>query len=328
MIISKTPYRISFFGGGTDYPLWLQDNDGQVLSTTIDKSCYIMADYRDTAFETKHSVVWSHIEAVSSISEILHPAVREGLRMLKFDDNTGLNIHHVGDLPARAGIGSSSSFSVGLINCLLHLRGENPSNFDLATKAIDLEHYRLKENVGYQDQIAVAYGGFNVIKFTGGSDFKVEPLKISKARLDSLQSKLLLVFTGASRISSEVAAKMLENVNSNTSLLINLRDMVARGTNILSSDSPIDDFGDLLNEAWSLKKQLASNITSKRVDDIYNRAMESGAIGGKLLGAGGSGFMVLFVPENKQEQLASNLSDCTISSISFESNGTEIIYNN
>ena len=328
MIISKTPYRISFFGGGTDYPLWLKDNDGQVLSTTIDKSCYIMADYRNTAFETKHSVVWSHVEAVSSISEILHPAVREGLRMLQFEDKIGLNIHHVGDLPARAGIGSSSSFSVGLINCLLHLRGEKPSNYDLAIKAIDLEHSWLKENVGYQDQIAVSYGGFNVIKFTGGSDFEIEPIKISKAKVESLQSKLLLVYTGASRIGSEVAGQMLENANSNSSTLRNLRDMVDQGTKILSSDSPINDFGDLLNQAWFAKKQLASNITSKRVDDIYDRAMESGAIGGKLLGAGGSGFMLLFVTENKQEKLISALSDCTTSSISLESNGTEIIYNN
>ena len=171
-------------------------------------------------------------------------------------------------------------------------------------------------------------GIFNVIKFSNGTDFEVQPIKISKTRAENLQSKLLLVFTGASRISSEIAGEMLENLDSNKNLLYKMRSMVDQGSKILSSDSPINDFGDLLNEAWFAKKQLARNITSKRVDDIYNRAMDSGAIGGKLLGAGGSGFLLLFAPEDKHEELRQALSDCQISCVKFDSKGTEIIYNN
>ena len=208
------------------------------------------------------------------------------------------------------------------------IRGEQLSKHDLAMKAIELEHEWLKEHVGYQDQIAVSYGGFNVIKFSNGTDFEVQPIKISKTRAENLQSKLLLVFTGASRISSEIAGEMLKNLDSNKNLLYKMRGMVDQGSKILSSDSPINDFGDLLNEAWFAKKQLARNITSKRVDDIYNRAMDSGAIGGKLLGAGGSGFLLLFAPEDKHEELRQVLSDCQISCVKFDSKGTEIIYNN
>ena len=327
MIISKTPYRISFFGGGTDYPIWLQENEGQVLSTTIDKSCYLMISDRDETFQTKHAVVWSHVEAVSSISEILHPAVREGLRMLGFDDGKGLNIHHVGDLPARAGMGSSSAFSVGLINALMSLKEEKISTHELAMKAIELEHVWLKENVGYQDQVAVSYGGFNLIKFCG-QDFKVEPVNIDPKRLESLESQLLLVFIGTTRLSSDVAADMLNNMPRNREVLQRIHSLVDEGLRILSSDCPIGDFGELLNDAWNYKKQLSDTITNSRVDDIYERARAAGVIGGKLLGAGNSGFMLMFVPEDRKEAVRKSINDCQVSQVKFDTKGSQIIYEN
>jgi len=328
MIISKTPYRISFFGGGTDYPLWLKDNDGQVLSTTIDKSCYLMVSNRDGAFQTKHAVLWSHIEAVSSISEILHPAVREGLRMLDFDDKQGLTVHHVGDLPARTGMGSSSAFSVGLINCLMAMKGEKVSKHDLAMKAIELERNWLKENVGYQDQVAVSYGGFNLIKFSGQNAIEVEPVKIDQKRLESLESQLMLVFIGPARLSSDVAGEMLNNMPKNGETLQRIYSLVDEGLKILSSDCPIDDFGELLNDTWNYKKQLSDTITNSRVDDIYDRARSAGVIGGKLLGAGNSGFMLMFVPEDRKEAVRKSIHDCQISPVNFDTNGSQIIYKN
>ena len=328
MNITNTPYRISFFGGGTDYPIWLQENEGQVLSTTIDKSCYLMISDRDQTFQTKHAVVWSHVEAVSSISEILHPAVREGLRMLGFDDGRGLDIHHIGDLPARAGMGSSSAFSVGLINALMSLKEEKISTHELAMKAIELEHVWLKENVGYQDQVAVSYGGFNLIKFSGQNEIEVEPVKIDPKRLESLESQLMLVFIGTTRLSSDVAGEMLNNMPKNDETLQRIHSLVDEGLKILSNDSPIDDFGELLNATWHYKKQLSSTITNARVDDIYDRAISAGAIGGKLLGAGNSGFMLMFVPKERKEAVSESIHDCQISEVSFENNGSQIIYKN
>ena len=328
MIISKTPYRISFFGGGTDYPFWFQENEGQVLSTTIDKSCYLMISDRDDSFQSKHAVVWSHIEAISSISEILHPAVREGLRMLGFDDERGLNIHHSGDLPARAGMGSSSAFSVGLINGLMALKEEKISTHELAMKAIELEHIWLKENVGYQDQVAVSYGGFNLIKFSGQNGIEVEPVIIDRKRLKSLGSQLMLVFTGTTRLGSDVAAEMLNNMSKNGETLQRIYSLVDEGLKVLSSDCPIDDFGELLNDTWNYKKQLSATITNSRIDDIYDRARSAGAIGGKLLGAGNSGFMLIFVPEDRKEAVIKSIQDCQISPVNFDTKGSQIIYKN
>ena len=196
MIVSRTPYRMSFFGGGTDYPQWYLKEGGAVLSTTIDKYCYISCRYLPPFFNIKHRVVWSHIETVNTISEILHPAVREGLRYLEFDDSVGLEIHHQGDLPARSGIGSSSSFSVGLIHALTALQGQTIEKHEIALRAIELEQDRLKEHVGSQDQMAAAHGGLNVIRFDRSGDIQVEPVAAPSSRVQELQSRLVLLYAG------------------------------------------------------------------------------------------------------------------------------------
>lgn len=214
MIITRTPYRLSFFGGGTDYPAWSKVEGGAVLSTTIDKYCYVSVRHLPPFFANRHRVVWSHIETVSTISEILHPAVREGLQALGFDDAKGLEIHHQGDLPARAGMGSSSAFAVAMVQALTALRGQMLDKHDLAKTAIRLEQEILRENVGSQDQIAVAYGGLNVIRFHRDGDFSVDPITVAPSRIDELKSRLMLFYTGTSRLSSEIAAEVIANLTS------------------------------------------------------------------------------------------------------------------
>ena len=213
MIISRTPYRLSFFGGGTDYPQWYLREEGAVLSTTIDKYCYVSCRYLPPFFNIKHRIVWSHIETVSTIGEILHPAVREGLRFLGFDDSQGVEIQHQGDLPARSGIGSSSSFSVGLVKALTGLKGEMLGKMDLARQAFTLEQDILKETVGSQDQVAAAFGGFNVIRFLRDGQIQVEPLTLSLGRLAELEQSLVLLYTGTSRLGSEIAKNVTKNFN-------------------------------------------------------------------------------------------------------------------
>lgn len=325
MIFSKTPYRISFFGGGTDYPAWYLREGGAVLSTTIDKYCWISARYLPPFFTNKHQIVWSHIETVSSISEILHPAVREGLRLLGFDDSVGVEIHHQGDLPARSGIGSSSSFSVGLIKVLLALRGESIARHDLALKAMRLEQDVLKESVGSQDQVAAAYGGFNLIQFTTDRTITVEPVAISRARVEELESSLLLFYAGTTRLASEIAKTVISNVSSNTSSLRVMRGMVDAALDLLTGGGGLEGFGRLLDDAWCLKRSLAAGVTNRYLDEVYQTALSSGALGGKLLGAGGSGFMVFFVPPERHPKVLRALDRLLHVPFKLESEGCTVI---
>ncbi len=325
MIISRTPYRISFFGGGTDYPAWYLEEGGAVLSTTIDKYCYITCRYLPPFFNIKHRIVWSHIETVSTTSEILHPAVRHGLRFLGFDDSVGLEIHYQGDLPARAGMGSSSSFSVGLIRALTALRGQMISKRDLALKAIQLEQEVMGECVGSQDQTAVAHGGFNVIRFLPNNDIQVEPVTIPASRSLDLQSRLLLFYTGTSRIASEVAANVVGNLHKKREVLVRMRSMVDEALSIVASQRDLDDFGRLLHEGWQLKRELGDGVTNPQVDALYATAMEQGALGGKLLGAGSSGFMLFYVPPERQGQLRRALSGYLHVPIAFENQGSSLV---
>jgi len=326
MLISRTPYRISFFGGGTDYPDWYLKNEGAVLSTTIDKYCYITCRKRPPFFDNKHLIVWSHIEAVSHVSEILHPAVREGIRYLNMDNDLGIEIHHQGDLPARAGMGSSSSFAVGLIKALLALQGKMIGKHDLALKAIELEQSVLKENVGSQDQIAAAYGGFNYIRFLKNGKIKVEPMTIPSSRIQDLESHLLLFYTGTSRLASEIAVDLIKNLDNKKRELHTMREMVDKAISILNSDQSLDDFGRLLHENWLLKRSTSHLISPPLIDSIYNQAIEKGALGGKLLGAGASGFMVFYVPIDKQEDVKTALQHYLHVPFKFDNDGSSIIY--
>jgi D-glycero-alpha-D-manno-heptose-7-phosphate kinase len=326
MIIARTPYRLSFFGGGTDYPAWFRAEGGAVLSTTIDKYCYLSVRYLPPFFRNKHRVVWSHVETVSSVSEILHPAVREGLRFLGFDDAVGVEIHHQGDLPARAGMGSSSSFAVGLIQALTALRGQMIDRHDLAVKAIALEQEWLRDNVGCQDQVAAAYGGLNRIEFLPAGDFRVEPVTIPPARLQELQASLLLFYTGLSRLASEVAADVVRNLPHRRTALLRMRAMVDEALGILASDASLDAFGELMHEGWTLKRELSTRVASPTVEEVYRKALKGGALGGKLLGAGGSGFMAFYVPPKRQAAVIRALAGYLHVPFGFESEGSRIVY--
>lgn len=326
LVISRTPFRISFFGGGTDYPVWYLEEGGAVLSTTIDKYCYTSCRYMPPFFNIKHRVVWRHVENVSTIADILHPAVREGLRFLGFDDSVGLEIHYQGDLPARAGMGSSSSFAVGLIRALTALRGQMISKHDLALKAIELEQNVLKENVGSQDQVTAAYGGFNMIRFLQNGDIRVEPVTIRNSRVTELQLRLLLFYSGTSRSASEIAADVVANLRSKRDVLRQMRSFVDEAVSILNGDGNLDDFGRLLHENWKLKRQQSESVTNPLVDGIYQTALEHGAFGGKLLGAGGSGFMVFYVPLERQPEVIQALSGYLHVPFKFETEGSTLIY--
>ena len=327
MIISKTPFRISFFGGGTDYPVWYRENQGAVLSTTIDKYCYITIRYLPPFFPYKHRIVYSKIEMVNDINEILHPAVRATLQFLNIDK--GIEIHHDGDLPAKTGLGSSSSFTVGLLKSLYALKGVIPSKLQLAKEAIHIERDILKESVGAQDQVAAAFGGFNKISFAGNDEIKIEPITLTEARIKELESHLVLYFTGFSRYASEVAKTQIEKTPDRKRELTLMYQMVDTAVNILNDENKnILEFGKLLNETWQLKKSLTDKISTPEIDDIYQRALEVGAVGGKLLGAGGGGFLLLFIPPEKQKKVREEFKNLLEVKFHFEKGGSRIIYYN
>lgn len=324
MIVTKTPFRISFFGGGTDYPAWYRTNGGQVLATSIDKYCYISCRKLPPFFEHKHRIAYSIIERVNSIDEIAHPAVRAVFKWANVVD--GLEVHHDGDLPARSGLGSSSTFTVGLIHALYALKGQMVSQLQLAKEAIDIEQNHLRENVGSQDQISAAFGGFNRIVFRQDDSFDVEPLMISQDRKNLLNLNLMLFFTGLSRIADSIAKSKIENFSKRQEELNNIDRMVDAGIEILTAEkNSIDDFGWLLDEAWSNKRALSDQVSNPQIDAIYERAKASGAIGGKLLGAGGGGFMLLFVPPARQDEVKSALSELVHVPFGFDNSGSRVV---
>jgi D-glycero-alpha-D-manno-heptose-7-phosphate kinase len=324
VIITRTPYRISFFGGGTDYPAWYRRHGGRVLSTTIDKYCYVTARYLPPFFNVRHRIVWSHIETVQSIREILHPAVREGLAMLGYTDATGVEIHHQGDLPARTGVGSSSSFAVGLILALRALRGETPDRHALALEAIALEQDRLGDKVGSQDQTAAAYGGFNVIDFRPDGTIAATPVAAGPDRRRALEDRLMLFYTGLSRMGSEVAADVIANIPAREAQLHRMRALVDRAAEILHGGD-LDDFGRLLDETWQLKRQLSALVSNDGIDAIYARARTAGALGGKLLGAGTSGFMLFYVPPGRREAVQDALRDLLHVPVRLDTEGATLL---
>lgn len=323
MIISRTPFRISFFGGGTDYPVWYQENGGAVLGTTIDKYCYITCRYLPPFFEYKHRIVYSQVELTESIDEIRHPAVRETLRFMGI--NEGLEIHHDGDLPARTGLGSSSSFTVGLLHALYALKGVMPSKIQLAKEAINIEQNILKENVGCQDQVLTAYGGLSRIDFSKDHSIDISPIAIKPQRMESLQNHLMLFFTGFSRTASEIAGEQIRQTPNKKQELTEMRILVDEAIKVLSGDNDLLDFGKLLHENWQLKRSLTDKISTPYTDFLYDTAIENGATGGKLLGAGGGGFVLLFVKPELQSQVSQALSGVLQVPFRFESAGSQII---
>jgi len=323
MIVTRTPFRISFFGGGTDYPTWFQEHGGVVVATTINKYCYISCRYLPPFFDHKYRVVYSRIENVTEPDDIQHPAVRAVLKYMSC--NRGLEIHHDGDLPARSGLGSSSSFTVGLLNALKALKGRHISNEDLAALAIHIEQKVIQENVGSQDQISASYGGFNRIEFLRNGGFLVNPIILHKDRLEDFQDNLMLFFTGFSRIASEIAKSKIDNIHQRYTELSRMKEMADEAISILQGDGELDEFGELLDMGWQYKKSLSDRVSTLEIDQIYDAAREAGALGGKLLGAGGGGFMLFFVRPENQPRVMERLKHLIHVPFRFENSGSRVV---
>ncbi|MFN0052106.1 MAG: kinase [Planctomycetales bacterium] len=324
MIISRTPFRISFFGGGTDYPAWFREHGGAVLATSIDKYCYLTCRYLPPFFEHRLRIVYSKIENCKTIDDIAHPAVREVLRFLKVE--RGLEIHCDNDLPARSGMGSSSSFTVGLLHALHALKGEMPDKPQLAREGIHVEQQLLQETVGCQDQVMAAHGGLRQVLFHEDGGISVQPLTISRARSAELNAHLMLFYTGIARTSSDVARTYVTDLAAKRRQMRLMRDLVDEGTSILAAGSDLTSFGELLHEAWLAKRSLGAHVSNPQVDELYAEAQAAGAIGGTLTGAGGGGFMLLFVPLERQAAVRERLRNLVHVPFRFDAAGTQIIF--
>ncbi|MGE5514948.1 MAG: kinase [Bacteroidota bacterium] len=323
MVISRTPFRVSFFGGGTDYPTWYEAHGGAVLAATIAKYCYLSCRWFPNYFDAKYRIVYSRIELHRDVADIEHPSVRACLGHLGIKD--GIEIVHNADLPARSGLGSSSSFTVGLLNALHALHGRKIERQELADCAIHIEQKVIGENVGAQDQMMAAHGGLNLLTFDANG-FKAHPLLLSNERIAELESHLMLVWTGLSRNASDVAAQQIRNIPQRARELDAMRSMVDEAMGILMSGRDLADFGALLHESWQLKRRLSDRISSPLVDDLYAVARANGALGGKLLGAGGGGFFLIMARPEDQPAIREALSPYMDAPVKFDFAGSQIIF--
>lgn len=323
MIITKTPFRVSFFGGGTDYPPWFQKHGGCFLSMAIDKHCYLSVRNLPPFFEHKHRLVYSIVENVSSATEFKHPVVREVLGWKGCD--RGLEIHHDGDLPARSGLGSSSSFTVGFLHALAGLNGQLSQKRVLADEAIFVEQKLLGETVGIQDQIAAAFGGINSVLISKSGEYSVNPVLASKDCVTEFESHLLLCFTGLSRYASEIAKEKVASFQEKESVLLSMQSLVPEGETLLVGGR-FKEFGRLLDHSWHLKRSISPVISDTKIDEFYNAATASGAWGGKLLGAGGGGFMLLCVPPERQKALREKFSKSIFVPIKTDWSGSQVAF--
>ena len=325
MIITRTPFRISFFGGGTDYPAYYREHGGAVLSTTINRYCYLTTRVLPPFFDHRYCIRYSKREDINRVEDIQHPSVRECLRFMKIDQ--GIEIVHTSDIPAMSGVGSSSAFTVGLLNSLYALTGRMATKRQLAMEAIHVEQNLIGENVGSQDQTAAAFGGLNRIDFTGDAGPLVTPLTISAEVVRHLQEHLLFFFTGFSRISSDVAAAQVAATPKKLAELATLKQMVDRGVEILCGGvQGYRDFGELLHQAWMLKRTITDKITDGKIDAIYEAGRKAGAVGGKLCGAGGGGFMLFFASPERHAAIKEALRDLLLVPIRFDTLGSHVAF--
>jgi D-glycero-alpha-D-manno-heptose-7-phosphate kinase len=324
MIITSTPLRISFFGGGTDYPIWYREYGGSVLSTTIDKSCYITCRRLPPFFEYHSRVSYSKIENVSTNDAIQHPSVRACLQFAGIDD--GVEIHHVADLPARSGLGTSSAFTVGLLLGLYALKNQMRDKHSLASEAIHVEQDLLREAVGAQDQVSAAYGGFNRINFNTDGSIEVKRMLASQNRLAELEQHLALYFTGFSRFASEIAQEQLKTTPHKKQELDTMLQFVTEAEAIIANPSrSLDEFGRLLHQSWQIKRTLTQKISNASIDEIYEAGISAGALGGKLLGAGGGGFMLFYVSPERREALRMRLKKLLCVPFGFSNRGSHVV---
>jgi D-glycero-alpha-D-manno-heptose-7-phosphate kinase len=317
--------RISFFGGGTDYPAFYEEHGGAVLSTAINKYSYVICRRLPPFFPYNYRVRYTLREETQTIAEIKHPSVRECLNFINL--SYGIEIQHNADLPAMSGLGSSSAFTVGLLNALYALKGEIISKKRLALDAIHVEQDMIQENVGSQDQTAAAFGGFNKIEFGGKRKIFVYPITIDPAKVSYLQSHFMLLFTGYPRNASEIAAEQIKKTPEKTRELKAMMEMVEEAVRVLNgSQDGYLDFGRLLHESWKLKRSLTERITTPLIDEIYQKALDAGALGGKLLGAGGGGFMLLFIRPEERQKVKEKLSKLLYVPFTFHDLGSQIVY--
>ncbi len=323
MIISKTPFRISLIGGGTDFPSYYKESPGLVIGGTIDKYCYVSARFLPNVFKYKHRVVWSKNEVVKNNNQIIHPTVRAVFNYLKI--NQGLEIHYQGDLQKNSGLGTSSAFCVGLIKSLKGLHKKEINKEILAKTAINIEHNVMKEKCGSQDQIWAAYGGFNAIEFKGKS-FKVKKLRINKSKLSNLSKNLFLIYTGINKFSHYVEKDKILKLNKNLNDLNKIYNLAKSFRYEIQNNNSNDFIGAFLNEYWSIKKSLSNKVSNNKIDEIYNEALKSGAIGGKIIGSGGGGFLLMYCKHKNHLSLMKKLRKLPIIKFNFVEKGSEIIF--
>ena len=322
MIITKTPFRMSFFGGGTDVEEYFKNNNGSVISTTIDKYCYVNVRHLPPFFDYRTELAYSKMERVKDVNEIEHPAIKNAMKMLDMHD---IRLTYEADLPARSGLGTSSSFAVGMLSAFYALKGKYVDKNRLANEAIYLERNLCEEAGGWQDQIAAAFGGLNRINFNKNG-FEVLPIIISPERKKQLNENLFMFFTGFTRFSSDIQ-KSNFNMDKKEKQLQEMYKLVDRAEKILTDKNiNLDDFGELLDYTWQLKKKTGSAVTTREIDKIYERGIKAGALGGKLLGAGGGGFFVFYVPKDKHEKIIKEFKDLLYIPFKFENGGTRVIY--
>ena len=323
MIITSTPLRISFFGGGTDYPVWYREHGGSVLSTAINKRCYITVRHLPPFFEHHSRVSYSRVESVVKNGQIEHPSVRECLRFMGMEE--GVEIHHVADLPARTGLGTSSAFTVGLLLGLYGLKEKMRDKHGLATDAIHVEQDLIEEAVGSQDQVSAAYGGFNRINFNTDGSIEVRRV-LGQERLSELEQNLALFFTGFSRTASEIACEQMK-ITPHKKNELNMMLQLTNEAEAIVTDPKrsLDDFGRLMHESWQIKRTLTNKISNANIDEIYEAGLQGGALGGKLLGAGGGGFMLFYVPPERRKELRAKLKNLLCVPFGFSNKGSHVV---
>lgn len=323
MIITKTPFRMSFFGGGTDMESFFKEHGGAVLSTTFDKYCYVNVRHLPRFFGWSTELTYSKIEKVSNLEDINHPAIRNAMKMLDMHE---IRLTYEADLPARSGLGTSSSFAVGMLNAFYALKGKYADKKKLADEAIYLERVLCQEAGGWQDQIAASYGGLNRINFNA-DDYEVLPVIISPERKKQLNQNLMMFFTGFTRLSFEVQKVNAQSKADKTAQLKEMLSLVDDAEKILTDKcADLDEFGRLLDHTWKLKRQTGSAVSTNSIDELYEKGIAAGAIGGKLLGAGGGGFLVFYVQSDKQDSVRKAMRDLMYIPFEFEEGGTRVIH--
>mgnify|MGYP001200502376 CR=1 FL=1 len=326
MIISKTPFRISLFGGGTDFPTYYLKNKGCVVGGTINKYCYVTARYLPSVFNFKHRIVWSKNETVNNIDEIVHPTVKSVLKIMKI--SRGLEIHYQGDLQKNSGLGTSSSFCVGLFNALYGLTRKKISKKNLALNSMHIEQKILKENCGSQDQIWAAYGGFNIINFKKNGTFKVNKLNKNENNIKVLDQNMFLVYTGINRFSDDIEKDKIKNIEKNFNHLDKIKIITDTFIKNLKNGLTIDHCANLMNEYWNIKKMLSQKVSSPYINELYKEGLNNGAIGGKIIGSGGGGFLLFCCKKKNQNKFFKGFKKLPIIKFNFTDTGSEIIFKN